>query len=401
MLPFLKKSQRDSNKFFTLEISSSYVRCLVMYQEESSCKIIGHDKQKLELGSVLSGTIIDQSDVEEAIKIAVVNATKDLEENIKQVIVGVTGDMCMGLMTTVRVNRGTKSPISKKDIDKIYKQLLEAAYMQVQNDYLNKTGNPDADLEVITTSNVYTKLDGKFIDELEGKEGKVIETAVFNSFCPKFHLRTLEKVIDASGLNLFAVGSETYSIAQQLNFASLENTDYVIIDTSNDSTNVAVVFGKGIAATRSLNIGYNHFIEDLGEKMGLTPMEAEKVLEAFISEKLTPGESAIVHSCLLETLDVWLQGLELLFGEFSGVKTFSPKVYLTGAATHIPNLVETVSEEPWMRSVPFKQPPDFKKLDFMDLSKINDATGRTNNSEWLPLACLSIIYSEITGVKYD
>jgi cell division ATPase FtsA len=401
MLPFLKKSHKDSNKFLCLEINSSFVKCLAFYQEENKCKIIGSGKQRLEYGSVRGGVILDPHDVEEAIRISVAQATKNLEEDITQVIVGVNGDLCLGITTTIRLKRPADDIITKRETDTLYKRLVEAAYMQIQNDYLDVTGNPDADLEIITTSNVYLKVNNQVVDSLEEKPGSTVEAAVFNAFCPKYHIETIEDILKKSDLNLIAIGYDSYATAQQLKYASLENNDYVIINVTNDSTDVAVVFGKGIIATKSLCVGYGHFIENISEKMGLTLIEAEKVLNAHIEEKLTSGESAIVHTCLLETLDIWITGLELLFGEFKGVRTFAPKIYITGSGTHIPTLTEMVKNEPWMKSIPFKAPPEFKQLDFMTLEKVTDATGNVNSSEWLTPAVLSIIFTEITNIKYD
>jgi cell division ATPase FtsA len=398
-LSFFRKSKRSSNKFLVLELNSEYVKCLAFYHEGPTCKIIGKGKERLETGAVRGGAIIDMSDVEEALNIAIAQATKDLEENVDQIIVGVANESCMGLSTTVKLNKGQKSRVEKRDMDRLYAQTLEAAYMTVQNEYLNKTGNPDVDLEVITTSDVYTRLDGVETEEVLGKEGKVIEAAIFNAFCPTYHLSSLAHLADNKGLDVVAAGSGMYALAQQLAKTPLENTDYVIVDIANDATNVAVIFGKGIVATQSLNIGYRHFVEGISEKMGLTLIEAEKVLKAHNEEKLTPGESAIVHTCLLEIIDIWLRGLELLFAEFTGVKTFAPMIYMTGVGTQITTLVETVESEPWMKSIPFKAPPEFRMLDMSDFDSIVDSTGHASTAEWIIPASLSVVFMEVKGIN--
>src|SRR3989344_7266783 len=106
-LPFITKSSKEeNNRFLAVNINSDFVRCLVLYKENGAIKILGAGKQEMDPGKVRAGSIIYPDYVAQALESA---ATKALEEvgggEISDMILGVSGDLCLGLMTTVKAKR--------------------------------------------------------------------------------------------------------------------------------------------------------------------------------------------------------------------------------------------------------------------------------------------------------
>jgi hypothetical protein len=95
-------------------------------------------------------------------------------------------------------------------------------------------------------------------------------------------------------------------------------------------------------------------------------------------------------------LSIWLDGFELIFTNFTGVKTFAPHIYLFGEGVRLPEIEESLNKEPWTKKIPFKSPPKIQALTLDDMPKITDATGLVLSNEWLALAALSYIYEEVT-----
>jgi len=333
----------------------------------------------------------------EAIKFAVSKATADLEEKTHKVIVGVDGGVTLGLTTTVRLKRPTKGPMQSAEIEELYSRIMEASYIQARNKIFQNTGDPDTELASITTSDIYLKIDGQNVATLEGQHGELVEAAIYNSFAPSFFIKSLQHSIKKSGLEIIAIGSQMYSLVEWVKNPPKSTLDFVLISVAEDSTDVGVVFGGGIISSKTLNIGYLHFIEAISSKMGLTKQEAESVLNMYSLEKLTGSEMSVVKNCLSEILGIWIDGLRLLFEDFSGVRTFPPKIFLCGCGTEIPDVMEKVKQEPWTKTVPFKAEPEFSKLGFSDLSKVVDSTGKILTADWLYTAATSIIYREIMG----
>jgi Tfp pilus assembly PilM family ATPase len=382
-LPFLHKD-KSAGKFLAITIDADSVRVLPFYFDGTTAKIIGSAKEKLEPGSVRAGSIIDFKEVEDVVASAIMKATSELETEIYDAVVGIEGDLCLGITTTVRVKRPNASQLGQKEFNEINKKIVESAFMQAQNEYLEITGNSDIDLEIVTTSNVYTKT-----------EGALIETAVYHAFVPSYHIKNLQKTLKSVGLSVLSISPTAYAIVRSLKYSPLEHNDFTLIEIGNDTTTVAIVFGGGIVATKTLDIGYLHFVEGISEKMGLTPLESAKVLRTYCSGQFTETEGNVVQKCIFEILSIWLEGLEILFGEFTGVKTFASKIYITGKGATLPDVITAVRERPWTKTIPFKENPEIRKIEFTDLVKISDSTGKINTPGWVPTSALSAIYLEM------
>jgi cell division ATPase FtsA len=322
---------------------------------------------------------------------AVAQARNGYEDKITNAIIGVNGNLSLGLMTTAKAARGQKGPITQEEMNEIEQTILNNASIQVRNILLENTGNSDLDLETVTASTIYTKINGKNVKDPLKFEGQNIETAIFTAFTPSYHVKNLQKIAKSARLNILAIGSEMYSLVNSLN----NDPDYVIINIDSDFTDVGIVFGGGIVSTKCLPIGSNHFTKEISQKMGLTLQEAEKMKTSYIYNKLSQSEVLLIQNCLHDILNIWLDGLELLFSEFSGVKTFASKIYLVGEGSKLPDIFEYVAEEPWTKSIPFKSPPEFFKIKLENLPKITDSTGKADIAEYLMPASLSSIFMEV------
>ena len=396
-LPFLEKASSDENKFLSLNINAKDVRCLVFYFDGDTFKIIGSGKIDLPENSVRGGIVIDKDVVTKALKDVVEKATEDLGGKVNRVIVGLDGGETLGLATTVRLKRPTGDPIREEEVEELYAKITEASYIQAYNKAMQVTGNTDTELEVITTSEIYLKVEGQRVAALEGQHGENVEACVYNAFAPSYHIKNLQSLIKKAGLDLIAIGSQMYALVEWLKMPPKESSDFVVISVAEDSTDVGVVFGGGIISTKTLNIGYLHFLESVKARMGLSLNEAENVLKTYNLGKLAVSEASVVKNCLSETIKIWLDGIKLLFEDFSGVKTFASKIYLAGRGSEIPDVIEAVKEDSWTKTVPFKTSPEFSKISLSEIQKVIDSTDKIKTNEWLYISAASIIYKEIYG----
>jgi cell division protein FtsA len=401
-LPFLNKTSKAPNKFLTIDISSNSVKCLAFYVEtNNTAKIIGESIKYLEPNTVRGGTIVDPKETESVVKEAIEQAAESSGERITDVIFGVSGDLALGLMTTAKSVRGRSGPIEESEIEKIHQKIMESASIQARNEVLQITGNSDSEIEPVTASVVYTKVNNRFVKDPLTVEGESTEIAIFTAFTPSYHVKTLQKISKTLRLNILAVGSGTFSLVNSLRITDPELKDYIIMDVGSDVTDVAVVFNNGIVSTRCVHIGAAHFTREISQKMGLSLREAERMKQNYSYGKLAGSESTVVRDSIQDTLETWLNGIELLFAEFSGVKTFAPKILLTGGGIKLPDIYDFVTQEPWTKGIPFKAPPEFEKLTMDRLNTITDATGKVTSVEYVLPASLSVIYLEMNGLLND
>lgn len=392
-LPFFGKKQKDDSRFLVATINADHVKVLAMFKDTNTLKIIGTGVAKMDPGKVRSGAIIFSDQVAEAVDEAVTKATEGMGTDIADIIFGVSGDLCIGFMTTIKVKRNKSTPISPSDIEQIYDKIDEVAEIQAQNELNQINGNAEIELERILRTDLYVKADGEDVVSLLNKSPTGIEIATFNFYVPTYHLNALQEVSKKCGLNLNQVAPEMYCLAKAL---ETEFKNQVLIEIDGDYTHAAVVFSGGIVATRTLNIGLRHFIEGISSRMGLTMLEAARMLKTYLSEKLTPSEANIVRNSLKDPIDIWRTGIELLFLEFSGVKTFPSQISITGEGAELADVWTALSENEmsWTKSIPFKNSPVFKKININDIPGVTDATGKVNGIDWVPTISISLIRAD-------
>jgi cell division ATPase FtsA len=400
-LPFKLGKKKESSRFLTVDIGSNAVKVMAFEVEETEkgpvAAIVGVGKQDLLEESTRGGVIVNMEDVTEALIKCVATACNG-DTEATRAIVGVGGNLSIGLMTTVRIVRGKNIPISEKELDGIFAKTHEASFERVQNKLLETMGNPDIDVQMITSSVVYTKVDGKFVTDPVGMEGKKFELAVFTAFAPTYHLDILQEISSKAGINLLAVVPTLYSLVKSLSFSKSTDFDGVLMDIGGEVTEVGVVFSGGIVDTRSLDIGGVHFTNELSSNMDLSFQDAEHRKMEYSYGRLAESDALLVQGYMDNLLDIWLHGIELLFQDFVGVKTFAPKIYMVGGGAELPDIYEVTSKEPWTRSIPFKSPPEFIKLSMEDLPMVVDKTGKVHGMEDIGPASLSIVYLELEGL---
>ena len=400
-LPFRFKNQKLQDRFLTITINSDNVSCLAFYVDGKDAKIIGVGKQYLEPGAVRSGVIIDSDIVENSLNEAIIQATASVEDDISDVIFGLGGNLLYGFVTTAKATRDKSHPIDKKELDQIYKKLTESAYIQAQNEVLETTGNSDLDMDVVTSATVYTKLDHTLTKDLLDREGTEVEVAYFTAFTPSYHVKAIQKLAKNLGLNIIAIGSEMYCLTQALKLAGKGPLDCTILNVDNDFTDVGIVFGGGIVYTKYLDIGAFHITREISKNMGLSFREAEKIKSTYSYGKLPTTETVPIQNSLTSILNIWTNGLAVLFSEFSGVKTFASEILLVGEAAELPDVLEVISKEPWTKSIPFRGVPTYYKVSLRDLPFIKDSTDTLGSLEYVTNAALSVIYLETKGLLND
>lgn len=396
-LPLSFKHKKSSNIFLTLDIGSSSIKVLAIKHINDHFEILAVTEEILEQNIVRAGHIINKEIVISKLHNALNQISYNIEEQVTDVIIGLGGDLCTCLTTTVRVNRGKNDEITQKEVNEITDKVLEASLDQTQQNIFNTTGNEEVDIQIITTTNVYTKLDGSFQNELIGKQGNKIEIATFTSVVPTYHLDLLEKIANELNLNILAVTPNIYALTEMLkNTKNEQSLDAVIIDVGGDTTEVAVIFGGGIVASQVLNIGGMHFTQQLSTGLGVSLNEAEKKKIEYAYNMLDDSQSIHIENVLDYVGNIWLDGIEILFNEFTGIKTFPSNLYLTGGGFVLPILLENMESKPWTKSIPFKELPNFTKVSIIDFNPlIIDTTGKADELKYVNVTSLALVYREL------
>ena len=169
----------------------------------------------------------------------------------------------------------------------------------------------------------------------------------------------------------------------------------VIIDAGGETTDVGIVFGGGIAATRTLSLGGRHMTRILAETFNVNMREAEELKVRYTLANISPDQALIIKESLDKVLALWVSGLEVLFSDFDGIRTFPSKVYLVGGASALNEVLEVLRKEPWTKHIPFKEPPSFERAYMSTLNGLVDYSSKTIEVEDIMPVSLAEVYLEM------
>jgi len=397
-LPSLFGKPSKPRQFLTWDIGTDYVKCLVFDTALPSVRklsIQGIGKQPLGYLYTRGGAIVDYEGVKEASEVAIAEALSSADSKTRDVVIGLSGEMTKGLVTTVRLTRtNPNDPISEGELSKVVAKIQDTAFLEASKEVAMMTGNPDLELDLTNSSISSVKIDGTFIGNPIGMTGERIEIALFTAFSPSFHIEILDKLAKKLKLKILAVSSEMYALSKSLTNSS-KDPNMILMDIGGETTDVGIVFGGGLIATRTLSLGGRHLTRAISETFGLPFTDAEEKKLRYSLGTLSPEEMENVEACLRNVLEIWISGVELLFSDFDGVKTFPSKIYLIGGGSSLGDVLTLLEKEPWTRNIPFKEPPVFERVSVSDLSYISDLTGKTVGHDDVMPAALSEVYLEL------
>lgn len=400
-LPSLFNSQPNTKpkRFITLDIGTDYVKCLVMEYDptsfDSPLKIIGVGKNQLSYLHTRGGAVVDFDGVKTACDGALGQALLMSNTKTKDVIIGLSGETTKGLVTTVRLTRAEPEvPITQEELSGIIKKIQEAAYIEASKEIADMTGNPDLDIDVTNSSTVYFKVDDNYISDPLGATCSKMEVGLFTAFSPSNYLSVLQKLSKSLGLNILTVSSQLYAFSKVVS-QSEEDKNVLIIDMGGETTDVGIVFGGGLVATKTLSIGGRHFTKALSEVYGIPITEAEDIKIKYSLSLYSEQDMNRIKEAMREVREFFISGLELALSDFEGIKTFPSKVLITGGAVSLKDIDEGLSSFSWEKEIPFKSPPTFHKIGVNNLLGIKDMTQKVTQFDDVMCASLGKVFSEM------
>ncbi len=391
--------KKKPNEFLTLDIGTDFVKCFAFKynQESQNFSVVGLGKQRLANFATRAGVVVDFNGVKEAASLAILDAKNQAQTKTNNVIIGLSGEVTKGLVTTVRLTRPHhESPISDKELAALIARIQETAYLEASKEIIDMTGNPDLEIELTNSSISWVKLDDHFVKDPVNMPAKKMEVALFTAFSPTFHLELLQKLCKELKLNIITVTSEMYALSKCLSVTEgYENV--ILIDIGGETTDVGVIFGGGLVATRTLSLGGRHITRAISECFSLSIEDAEEKKLMYTLGTLSVEESASIRDCIKDSLDLWLSGLEVLFLDFNGIKTFPSKIVITGGGSSLRGLDGFLAYDSWLKNIQFKETPIFEKASLNSLIRVSDLTGKATTGDDIMPASLSEVYLEMEG----
>lgn len=386
----LLKIDNRSPYFLTIDLGSETIKVLlnevIIDENEEKVRVKGVYKEYLSSEINFYGQIIDFEKLKQALSKILDQIKKEFKNlAVKDVLVTLSGNNSRSIMTTLQIDRPVSSVISEKESIEISQKVFEAAYKELSQIIFEETGEENVELELLDYIPVYQTCDGREVIDLIGEEGNEIQVCYSVFFGKSGIIGDYKKLIKSLGLNLVSFIPSNLAVLKSLKSSKKDKIDCVILDIGGYTTEAIICFGGGVFLNKTLDIGGSDLTNELAAKLNLSFLNAEKLKRLYTFNKLKEKESSVVQKIILFNLSNWLVGLEELFKDFDQVKVFPSDFYVLGGSSELPDITELLFEEPWTKSIPFKSLPEFKRIDFNSLKKLDKSQMARPHEDLIPI----------------
>lgn len=378
-----------------LDIGTDMVKALVCEVDGTRGKILGVGKKSQKLGDMQSGVVMDiasviancHSAIREAENMAGITPTK--------MILGISGELVKGAtVTTSYVRRDANSKIDLSELKNIVHKIQWRAFDMVRAQLSEETGYSEIDVKLVNAAIVDTRIDGYKVANPIGFQGKEVTLGIFNAFAPLVHYGALQTIAAEIDKELLAIAAEPYALARCLSHEDGGQFSAIFIDIGGGTTDVAVVRDGSVEGTKMFTLGGRTFTKRLAAVLNISFKEAEEIKMLYSEDKLERQSHRIVREAMQSDCDVWLSGIILTLESFEHIEMLPSKILLSGSASHLPEIKETLESREWYKGLPFSRKPQISFLSPKMIESLSDETKLlTDQKDIVPMALANLALS--------
>ena len=362
-----------------LDIGTEVVKALVLKIDPDSGKgvIYGVGRARQKLGNMQSGAVSDISGVIKTSREAIEEAKKIAGvKKVKNAIMGIAGELVKGTTTTVHYERANPEiKIDLPELKNIIQKVQAKAYERIRKQLAWETGQDEIDIRLINAAIASVGIDGYQITNPLGFQGRDVSIGVFNAYAPMVHLGALQTIANELGIELISIAAEPYAVARSVGFDGEFDFSAIFIDIGGGTTDIAVVRNGGLEGTKMFALGGRAFTKRLGQQLGASFDEAEKIKLQYSQGKLGVDSRKKIEKIFQDDCQIWLSGVELSLLEFSESDLLPSKILLCGGGSGLPGIKKALSSSEWTERLPFAKNPEISFLHPRDISIMIDKTG--------------------------
>lgn len=367
------KKRASEAHFLALDIGTDYVKALVCEAEGTKGKILGVGHKQQKIGDMNSGVVTDIASVIANCHSAIREAENMAGVTTSKMILGISGELVKGAtITTSYVRRDANSKIDLAELKNIVHKVQWRAFDQVRSQLADETGYSEIDVKLVNAAIVDVRIDGYKVVNPTGFQGKEVTLGIFNAFAPLVHYGALQTIACEIDKELLAIAAEPYALTRAIDDESQFGA--IFLDIGGGTTNVAVVRDGTVEGTKMFTLGGRTFTKRLSQALNISFKEAEEIKLLYSEDKLERQSHRIVREAMKSDCDVWLSGVILTLESFTNVDILPSKIFLSGGASHLPEIKETLETMEWVKLLPFTRKPQISFLHPKMISNLVDET---------------------------
>ena len=358
-----------------LDVGTEFAKALVFEIDDRGHGVVrGVGRQRQGLSHMQSGTVADIGAVVDNCAVALQEAEEMAGFRPSAVVIGIAGELVKGFTTTrVEERRRPEQPIAEGELQRLIEGLQREALTTAERTITWETGLPQVDVRLVHAAVTGSTIDGYPVTNPIGFKGRHLQLAVFSAFAPLVHIGALESVAAQLDLELLAIVAEPYAVARCLGGASVVQAGGLFVDVGGGTTDVALVRGGGIEATRMFALGGRAFTKSIAERLDLPFARAES-LKIDVARGLAEEQRDDVKRIIAEDVEVWTAGVELVLEELAGGQLLPSRIYLCGGGAGLPEIEAVLRDGRFAKSLPFSRAPEVRLLAPSEVESITDQT---------------------------
>lgn len=395
-----KSSQKDGEYIVGLDIGTEYVKALIARVTNDDLEVIGVGRTHQSISDMHSGAIADITGVVRNCEDALAQAEEMAGLQAKRAVIGIAGELVKGVTNTIRYRRPQPDrPLDINEMEFIIEKVQERAQNKAQKQIALETGNAEVEVKLVNSALVSIHIDGYKVSNPIGFQGRDVAVQIYTAFAPMVHIGALEKVADELALDLVAVAAEPFAVSRSVlgNDASSSFTA-ILADVGGGTTDIAVVNDGGVEGTRMFGIGGRSFTRTMASQLELSYEEAEKLKLNLDHEKIKESVRKQAETAIDQTLEVWIDGVELALSEFDSVDHLPNRILLCGGGASLDQLVEALAKRDWYKELPFTKRPTVQLIHPSDVIGISDPTNTIKDHTFITaMGLLRVGYDTMEG----
>ncbi len=360
-----------------LDIGTEFVKALVGKVNGDNIEIVGAGRAHQGLSDMQAGAISDIAAVVENCDKALNEAEQQAGVSARPAIIGIAGELVKGTTATVKARR--RDPNKEMDLaemERIISLVQGKAEERAKQQLAWELGGKDVEIRLVNSALVSIEIDGYAVTNPVGFKGKEVVVRLYTAFAPMIHIGALERTAGELDLDLLAVAAEPFAVARSV-IGNEDNAGMsaILMDVGGGTTDIAVINEGGVQGTKMFGIGGRAYTRSVERDLSVDFAKAEELKLGLSTNKAPHAKIPAIEKALGKTLDVWLSGVELALGEFTGLDTLPNRLLLCGGGSSLDMLMDRLGESNWYTKLPFTRKPVVQHIRPEQVVGIVDKTG--------------------------
>ena len=261
--------ENSINKF-VLDIGNKNVKLLAGELDGSGEKLKVLSYAQVKTQGMRKNVIENPIVLSECIKEAVKLVQDETHLTVDKVSLGYGGTNIFSRTKNIKIDFGNEKTITKKEIEKLF----EIAKQEL--------GNSDEELLESEIYNAKVNNGGPSKNPI-GMTGRYFQADIHLIFIKKDDLNELIETVHRADLEIESITLNAYAAARATLKEEDKKSGVALIDIGGGTTDIIIYKNNKLIYTKSLPLGGNHYISDLGYIYNLTPEEAQSIIEKTTS----------------------------------------------------------------------------------------------------------------------